>query len=148
MKLTFIPAPGSPWRVIAADDPQPPESWAEWAPPQSSVAPAAPSPSVQGDAEATATPAPPAGPESSSASEPALLDPLPPLVCPDCLDRPQFYQARQQAGYYRSRFDDAKKREAFLKSLVAELQAEIRILKQRLFGTKSESRHSPDHLSG
>ena len=27
MKLTFIPAPGSPCRVVLADDPQPEESW-------------------------------------------------------------------------------------------------------------------------
>jgi transposase len=45
-------------------------------------------------------------------------------------------------------FDAAKKREADLKTRIAELEAENRILKQRLFGSKSESRHSPDCLSG
>jgi transposase len=45
-------------------------------------------------------------------------------------------------------FDAAKKRETDLKTRIAELEAENRILKQRLFGSKSESRHSPDRLAG
>jgi transposase len=138
MKLTFIPGPDSPWRVIAADDEQPPESWAEWVtpPPSAQPAPAAP------------VPLPPLAPETSPAGQAAFLGPLPPLSCPDCPDRSQFYQARQQAGYYRALFDAAKKREADLQARIAELEAENRILKQRLFGSKSEARHSPDRLTG
>jgi transposase len=45
-------------------------------------------------------------------------------------------------------FDAAKKREADLKARIAHLEAENRILKQRLFGAKSESKHSPDRLAG
>jgi transposase len=82
------------------------------------------------------------------AQSPAFLAPLPKLSCPDCPDRPQFLQARQQAGYYRALFDAAKLREADLNAHVALLQAEIRILKQRLFGSKSEAHHSPDRLAG
>jgi transposase len=135
MKLTFIPAPGSPCRVIAADDEQPEGSWAEWATP-SSAAPAA-----QGTPSVALLP--PAG-----ETPPAFTEPLAVLTCLHCPDRSLFIQARQQAGYYRSRFEAARKREADLKARIAELEAEIRILKQRLYGSKSESRHSPDRLEG
>jgi transposase len=157
MKLTFIPGPDSPWRVIAAADPQPPESWAEWvvpspaaqpATPSPSASPPAPPPSAQPAIEAPTASQPPADAGPASVSLPAFLGPLSPLSCSACPDRTQFLQARQQAGYYRSRFEAAKKREADLNARIAELEAENRILKQRLFGSKSESRHSPDHLSG
>ena len=138
MKLTFIPAPGSRYRVIAADDEQPEGSWAEGAKPAPSVGP-----TPQGTAAALPPPPPPAPP-----SLPAPPDSLPPLSCPDCPDRPQFLQARQQAGYYRALFAAAKKREAELQARIAHLEAENRSLKQRLFGSKSETRHSPDHLTG
>jgi transposase len=162
MKLTFTPAPGSPYRVISADDPQPEESWADWVA-DKRIAPAeAPAPSencrcpTADDPASTRLPAPlaPASPLPSSAPEPPsahvpdVPGPLAPLCCPTCPDRPQLIQARQQAGYYRALFDAAKKREVTHKARIALLEAEIRILKQRLFGTKSESRHSPDHLSG
>src|ERR1700722_17052347 len=124
MKLTFTPTPGSPCRVIAADDEQPEGSWAEWA---------KPSPTASGTTAAALSP-----PACETPS--AFPDPLPPLSCPHCPDRPLFFQARQQTGYYRSRFEAARKREADLKARIAELEAENRILKQRLFGSKSESR--------
>lgn len=79
--------------------------------------------------------------------EPDFLGPLPRLSCPDCPDLAQFLQARQQAGYYRALFLAAKQREAILDARVAHLEAENRILTQRLFGTKSETRHSPDCLN-
>jgi transposase len=123
MKLTFIPAPGSPWRVVSSDD-TPGET-------STVVAAGASSP----------VPAPEAVPE------PAFLGPLPSLCCPHCPDRPHFYQARQQAGYYRAMFDAAKRRVVDLQTRLAQLEAENRILKQRLFGSKSEARHSPDRLA-
>ena len=53
-------------------------------------------------------------------------------------------QARQQANFYRNRFRAAKQREATKDVRIAELEAEIRILKQRLYGSKSEARHGAD----
>src|SRR3954462_2154960 len=162
MKLTFTPAPGSPYRVITADDPQPEESWADWVA-EKRIAPSdVPAtwqdggcPIAGGPAAVPlSTPPVPASPLPSSAAEPSsahhpdFLGPLASLCCPACPDRSQFIQARQQAGYYRALFDAAKKREVTHKARIALLEAEIRSLKQRLFGTKSESRHSPDQLSG
>jgi transposase len=144
MKLTFIPAPGSPCRVTSADDPQPEESWSPQAPNKRIAAPAAPR--TQTDA----------APASSSATEhpsdsspvgtaaPDFLEPLPPGSCPDCPDRPLLFQARQQANYYRAMFRAAKQREATKDARIAGLEAEIRVLKQRLYGSKSESRHGVD----
>src|SRR3954471_15835470 len=162
MKLTFTPAPGSAYRVISADDPQPEESWADWVA-DKRIAPSD-VPATSGDGRcptaedpasiplpaplAPASPLPSSAPEPPSAHVPDVPGPLAPLCCPACPDRPQFIQARQQAGYYRALFDAAKKREVTHKARIALLEAEIRILKQRLFGTKSESRHSADLLSG
>ena len=123
MKITFTPAPESPWRVVPSDD-----TTEE-------------TPTVIDNAASLPAPAPEAPPQ------PAFLTPLPKLCCPDCLDRSQFYQARQQAGYYHAMFDASKNRETVLETRNAQLEAEIRILKQRLFGSKSESRHSPDRLA-
>lgn len=159
MKLTFTPAPGSPCRVIAADDPQPEESWSERAT-NKRIAPAA-AETTQADASASAVepgasvlPAGvspgPCTPEHPSDSSPAgtdapdFLKPLAPGSCPDCPDRPLLFQARQQANYYHAIFRAAKQREATKDARIAQLQAEIRILKQRLYGKKSESGHSPD----
>lgn len=120
MKLTFIPAPESSWREVSSDD-------ALEEPPTLDAPASSPIPPVL--------------------AEPDFLGPLPRLSCPDCPDLAQFLEARQQAGYYRSLFLAAKQREANLQSHTALLQAEIRILRQRLFGSKSETRHSPDRLA-
>jgi transposase len=161
MKLTFIPAPGSPCRVLSADDPQPEESWSSQAtnkriaPPP---CPTTPADDPRGAAEHSASAHPPStlpcpsSTEHAKASLPAsthssdFLEPLPPPSCPDCPDRPLLVQTRQQAHYYRAIFAAAKQREAKKAARIAELEAEIRILKQRLFGSKSESHHSPDRL--
>lgn len=119
MKLTFIPAPESSWREVSSDD--------------------APEEPPTLDAPAS-SPVPPV------LAEPDFLGPLPRLSCPNCPDLAQFLEARQQAGYYRALFLAAKRREAILEARLAHLQAEIRILRQRLFGSKSETRHSPDRL--
>jgi transposase len=120
---------------MAADDEQPPESWAEWVRPATAVPPVGPALSAAEPPPAADTPA-------------AFLDPLPPLSCPHCPDRPGFLQARQQAGFYRSLFHACKRREAALNARIAELEADNRRLKQRLFGARSESRQTPDRLAG
>src|SRR4051812_24442936 len=126
MKLTFTPAPDSPWRVITADDPQPEESWSAAATNKrvaSSAAPAtqANAPVAALERAASDLPAPPPGPcatEHPSDPSPARadaadpLEPLPPGSCPHCPDRPLLFQARQQANYYRAMFRLAKQREA------------------------------------
>ena len=158
MKLTFIPAPGSPCRVVEADDPQPEESWSEQAS-NKRIAPAT-APTTQANAPPTAAeyvtsvlPAAPPGPSATAhpcdsspagTDAPDFLEPLPPGSCPHCPDRPLLVEARQQAHYYRARFRAARQREATKNARIAELEAEIRILKQRLYGSKSESRHGAD----
>jgi transposase len=158
MKLTFIPAPGSPCRVLSADDPQPAESWSPHAT-DKRIAPGA-APTTQADAPPaavehaasvlSAAPPDPSATEPPSGSSPACtgapdsLEPLPGGSCPHCPDRPLLFQARQQANYYRALFRAAKQREAAKDARIAGLEAENRILKQRLYGTKSESRHGAD----
>jgi transposase len=158
MKLTFIPAPGSPCRVIAADDPQPEESWSPQAVniriahPPASIA-AVDAPPAAGQHAASVLPAAPPGPyptEPPTDSLPACTDApdflklLPPGCCPHCPDRPLLIQARQQANYYHAMFRAAKQREANKDARIAHLEAEIRMLKQRLYGSKSESHHGAD----
>src|SRR5437764_4383493 len=152
MKLTFIPAPGSPCRVISAADPQPEESWSPQAVNKRIALPPAPTaaadaPPAAGEHAAGVLPATPPGPcatAPSSDSSPAgtdasdFLKPLPRGSCPHCPDRPLLFQARQQANYYRALFGAAKQREATKAARIAELEAEIRMLKQRLYGLKSE----------
>src|SRR3954452_16164284 len=102
MKLTFTPAPGSPCRVIAADDPQPEESWADWVAEKRIAAADGTATSedaccpTAGDPAATPLPSSVAEPPSAHAAD--FPGPLAPLCCPACPDRLQFIQARQQAG--------------------------------------------------
>src|SRR3954470_7181251 len=98
MKLTFTPAPGSAYRVIAADDPQPEDSWADWvidrhiAPPDVSATSQDGGCPTAGDPAAIPLPTPPApawplptcAAEPSSAHDPDFLGPLAPLCCPAC----------------------------------------------------------------
>jgi transposase len=152
MKLTFIPAPGSPCRVISADDAQPEESWSPQATnkriasPTAPTTPAAAPPAAVAHATAVRPAATEHPSDSSSAGTdaPDFLKPLPPGSCPHCPDRPLLVQARQQANYYRALFRAAKQREATKDARIAQLEAEIRILQQRLYGKKSESRHGVD----
>jgi transposase len=158
MKLTFIPDPDSPYRVISADDPQPEESWSPEAVHKRIALPPAPTaaadaPATAGEHAASVLPAVPPGPcatADSSDSSPAgtdapdFLPPLPPGSCPHCSDRPLLYEARQQANYYRAMFRAAKQREVTKDARITELEAENRILKQRLYGSRSESRHGAD----
>ena len=135
MNLTFIPDPNSRARVISADSPQPEGSWAEGCGPFAKQQPAS--------NPATAAPLTHAA-EATSPVGNDFLAPLPPFACPDCLDRSGLLQTRQQAGYWRSRFSKAKQEQSRLHARIAQLEAEIRILRHRLFGAKAESRHSPD----
>lgn len=159
MQLTFIPAPGSPCRVISADDPQPEESWAPHATDKRIAPPAGPTsplgqprPAVASAAAASppsTLPSPsavaaPGGCLPAATATPDFLAPLPPGSCPHCPDRPLLWQTRQQAHFYRALFHAAKQREATKDTHIAELEAEIRILKQRLYGSKSETRHRAD----
>jgi transposase len=158
MKLTFIPAPDSPYRVIAADDPQPEESWSPQAIHKRIAHPSAPTvaanaPSAAGEHAASVLPAAPLSPSANEdfsdpspagTDAPDFLPPLPPGSCPHCPDRPLLLEARQQANYYRAMFRAVKQREATKDARIAQLEAEIRILKQRLYGSKSESRHGAD----
>ena len=144
MRLTFIPNPDSPVRVIAADDPQPFESWSAHA---SDIRIAS---FLDSDTDPSQSPAPLTSEltaDLSASPLPDFLGPLPPLTCPHCPDRRQFLAARQQAGYYHALWSAAKRREAKLQARLDEKDAEIRSLKQRLFGSKSESHHAPDRRS-
>lgn len=100
------------------------------------------------------------------------LDPAPaPCGLPAC--QQALWHARQQAGYYRSLHRRALSREAKLKELLAhaqtqaqaaatarihrreaelqrrlaELEAEVRLLKHRLYGRQSETHHHPHTLA-
>jgi transposase len=159
MKLTFIPAPGSPYRATSADDPQPEESWAPHAANKRIAPLGVPTAQANGPVNAveyaasvhpSALPsdpsatAPPADSSPACTDTPDFLEPLPRGSCPHCPDRPLLIQARQQANYYRALFRAAKQREATKDARITHLEAEIRILKQRLYGAKSESRHGAD----
>jgi transposase len=67
-----------------------------------------------------------------------------PLPCQHCPWLTALFDARQQAGYYKAQHLRATQREALLKDDVARLQAQVRDLQHRLFGTKSEAHHPPD----
>jgi transposase len=74
----------------------------------------------------------------------ALIPPPAPLAsspCRDCvvLVR-EVRELRSRAGYWESRFRQAKRRELELEQKVKELEAQIRSLEQRLTGRKSETR--------
>jgi transposase len=70
----------------------------------------------------------------------------PHLPCPCCPGQQPLRDALWQAAYYQALHQRATRREATLKRRVAELQAEIRDLRHRLFGRKSETHHHPDTL--
>lgn len=75
------------------------------------------------------------------------------LVCsppPDCSLAPcpqrlEAIQLRQQAHFYQALHQRSRQRESQLQQRIAELEAEIRLLKQQLFGRKAEpTPHRPD----
>src|SRR5437016_2678936 len=137
MKLTFIPGPDSPCRVIDADDPQPEESWSPQAVNKRIALPPAPTaaadaPPAAGEHTAPLLPAAPPGPAATASpsdstpagtDSPDFLKPLPCGSCPHCPDRSLLIQARQQAHYYRALFRAAKQRDATKHARIAELEA-------------------------
>ena len=68
----------------------------------------------------------------------------PHALCSSCPGQRPLRDALWQAAYYRGLHRRATQREAKLKARVRQLQAQIRDLRHRLFGRKSEARHSPD----
>jgi transposase len=78
------------------------------------------------------------------APDPADASDHGPLPCPHCPLLTALFDARQQAGYYKTMHLRATQREALLKDEVAQLQAKIRDLNHRLFGHKSEAHHPAD----
>ena len=74
---------------------------------------------------------------------------LAPCETPDrpCPHRLEAISLRQQAHSYKSLHQRARLREDALKQQVAQLQAEIRDLRHRLFGQRSETHHVADRLN-
>jgi transposase len=89
--------------------------------------------------------------------------PVVPCSRPDCYRA--LTEARQQAGFYKAMFQGAKAREAELQEQLAqakaavdarllqqqqridELQAQVRLLHQRLYGRSCEAHHTPNTLA-
>ncbi len=79
----------------------------------------------------------------------SVPDSLPaPCDAPDqpCPHRLEAISLRQQAHFYKAMHQRARQREDAFKQQVAQLQAEIRDLRHRLFGRRSETHHAPDCL--
>jgi transposase len=64
-----------------------------------------------------------------------------------CLHLTENLKLRQQAGYWQGMFRRCRQREELANQRIAELQAEIRDLKHRLFGRKSEAASSSETSS-
>src|ERR1700691_5922056 len=73
---------------------------------------------------------------SVSSSSPAAVAADPCSPCPHLAEN---LDLRCQAGYWRSMFQRCREREELAKQRIAELEAEVRDLKHRVFGRKSES---------
>jgi transposase len=95
-------------------------------------------------------------PPTPSEQHPAplrLLCELPPTLLPcDTPDRPcphrlEAISLRQQAHFYKALHQRARQRADALKQEVAQLQAQVRDLRHRLFGRRSETHHAPDGLA-
>jgi len=94
-------------------------------------------------------PPPPSEPIPSSAP---LLPDLSPTFLPcdsphqPCPHRLEAISLRQQAHYYKAMHLRARQREDALQQQIDQLQAQIRDLRHRLFGRRSETHHAPDSL--
>jgi transposase len=78
---------------------------------------------------------PPRPLDSSTCSAPAI----PVRPCPVCPRLDQEFEPWRQAAYWKSQHARALQREALLKQRVAELEAQLRLRQQQLFGRKSET---------
>jgi transposase len=67
--------------------------------------------------------------------------------CSPCPHRAENLELRRDAAYWRSQHQRARQREEGHKQRIAELEAEVRDLKHRLFGRKSESASSSSKAS-
>jgi transposase len=65
--------------------------------------------------------------------------PLPQGPCPVCPRLAVEFEPWRQAGYWKAMHDRALQREAALQQRVAELEAQLRLREQQLFGRKSEA---------
>src|SRR5713101_4459364 len=61
------------------------------------------------------------------------------------LTKQAYIELKWQAKYWRAQHERLLKREAALKAHVEALEATVRDLNQRLYGTKSEKSAGPDH---
>jgi transposase len=133
LSVTFIPAE--------------PSDAAEAVPPRTAlpVLPASPAVSPPRDGilldAAESAPEAPAVPASPECSAPAL----PQGPCPVCPRLAAEFEPFRQAAYYKSMHQRALERERLLKEENQQLQAQIRYLKQQLYGKKSETTKGSDH---
>lgn len=85
---------------------------------------------------------PDAPPWSANGSVSTRQEPTGPLPCDVCPLQRELNELRCSAGYWQSRFRQVKEREAGHLEKIAQLQAEIRILEQRLYGRRTETNHA------
>src|SRR5436190_15343020 len=74
-------------------------------------------------------------PSALACSAPSLPD----GPCPVCPRLAVAFEPWRQAGYWKAMHDRALRREAALQQRVAELEAQLRLREQQLFGRKSEA---------
>src|SRR4051794_33823092 len=65
--------------------------------------------------------------------------PLPNGPCPVCPRLAVEFEPWRQAGFWKAMHDRARQREALLPQRVAELEAQLRLRAQQLFGKKTEA---------
>jgi transposase len=86
--------------------------------------------------------APPASPLPDSPEPGAKREA--PTLCQACPFKLEIFEARQQAGYWKSKHQQAREREVKLQQEVEKLKAEVKKLKRQLFGQKSEKSSAGD----
>jgi transposase len=84
-------------------------------------------------------PAQPAAAPSAPAPPSCSAPPLPTGPCPVCPRLAQEFEAYRQAAYWKSMHERGREREDLLKQRVAELEAQLRLREQQLFGRKTET---------
>jgi transposase len=68
-----------------------------------------------------------------------------PCQHPDC--QQVLRDARRSAGYYHDLYQGTRRREQQLRQTIDDLRAEVRLLKQRLYGRSCEGHHDPNDLA-
>lgn len=82
---------------------------------------------------------PPSTPSAPPKPLPCSAPPLPTGPCPVCPRLAQEFEPYRQAAYWKAQHQRALQREALLKQRVAELEAQLRLREQQLFGRKTET---------